>query len=112
MNLLFSYALRHDAISRNPVEGTSQLRKLKNVPAALSPAQIVAIRRAAAEWRTGDALPGPKSDGQVRDLIEVLLGTGMRPGEALALRPCDVTDDPGGMVVRVTGTWCNARRPA
>ncbi|MEO6577544.1 MAG: tyrosine-type recombinase/integrase, partial [Candidatus Limnocylindria bacterium] len=34
----------------------------------------------------------------------ILLGTGMRPGEALAIRPCDVSDGPTGMVVRVTGT--------
>ncbi|WP_344771707.1 tyrosine-type recombinase/integrase [Nocardioides panacisoli] len=104
LNLMFGFALRHDAISRNPVEGTSQRRKPKQVPQALTPDQITAIRRAAANWRTGDGQPGPKSDGQVRDLIEVLLGTGMRPGEALALRRCDITDGPGGMVVRVTGT--------
>jgi hypothetical protein len=29
LNLLFGFALRHDAISRNPVEGTSSLRKPK-----------------------------------------------------------------------------------
>lgn len=104
LNLLFGYALRNDALARNPVEGTSQLRKPKNVPQALTPDQIVAIRKAAGEWRRGDGLPGPKSDGQVRDIIEVLLGTAMRPGEVLALRPCDVTDGPAGMVVRVTGT--------
>jgi integrase len=48
--------------------------------------QVAAIRRAAATWRTAPGLPGPKSDGQVRDIIEVLLGTAMRPGEVLALR--------------------------
>jgi integrase len=49
-------------------------------------------------------LPGPKNDGQVRDIIEVLLGTAMRPGEVLALRPSDITDGPDGMVAHVTGT--------
>jgi len=104
LNLLFGYALRNDALARNPVEGTSQLRKPRSVPQALTPDQIVAIRKAAGKWRSGEGLPGPKSDGQVRDLIEVLLGTGMRPGEALAIRPRDVTDGPSGMTVRVTGT--------
>ncbi|MFD4422954.1 hypothetical protein ACFWN7_15825 [Agromyces sp. NPDC058484] len=33
---------------------------------------------------------GPKPDGQVRDLIEVMLGTATRIGETLALRKCDV----------------------
>ena len=33
---------------------------------------------------------GPRSDGQVRDIIEVMLGTATRIGEALALQQCDV----------------------
>lgn len=104
LNLMFAFALRHDAIARNPVEGTSQLRKPKGTPKALTLEQISAIRAAAATWRSGSGMPGPKSDGQVRDITEVLLGTAMRPGEALALRPCDVADGPGGMVVHVSGT--------
>lgn len=104
LNMLFGYALRHDAIARNPVEGTSQLRRVKTTPQALTIDQITAIREAAARWRSGPGLPGPKPDGQVRDIIEVLLGTAMRPGEVLALRPCDIDDLPTGMVASVNGT--------
>jgi integrase len=104
LNLIFGFALRHDAIARNPVEGTSPLRASKASPRALTLRQVAAIRDAAATWRTGSGLPGPKSDGQVRDIIEVLLGTAMRPGEVLALRPCDITEGPAGMVVQVRGT--------
>lgn len=104
LNLMFAFALRHDALTRNPVEGTSPLRKPKSTPKALSLEQIAAIRAAAATWRTEPGLPGPKSDGQVRDIIEVLLGTAMRPGEVLALRPRDITDGPNGMVVHINGT--------
>jgi integrase len=101
---MFAFALRHDAIARNPVEGTSPLRKTKGSPQALTLEQIARIRTAAATWRTDAGLPGPKSDGQVRDIIEVLLGTAMRTTEVLALRPVDVTDDPHGMVIHVNGT--------
>jgi integrase len=104
LNLLFGFALRHDAIARNPVDGTSPLRQARNHPRALTLEQIAAIRSAAANWRTQPGLPGPKPDGQVRDIIEVLLGTAMRPGEVLALRPCDVEDRRTGMVVSVSGT--------
>lgn len=104
LNMLFGYALRHDAIARNPVEGTSQLRRAKATPQALTLEQITAIREAAAAWRSEPGLPGPKPDGQVRDIIEVLLGTAMRPGEVLALRPCDIEDLPTGMIASVTGT--------
>ncbi|GAA3805647.1 tyrosine-type recombinase/integrase [Nocardioides panacisoli] len=104
LNQLFGYALRHDAISRNPVEGTSPLNRTKGAPQALTMDQIAAIRLAAQRWRTGPGVMGPKPDGQVRDAIEVLLGTGMRPGEVLALRPVDITHTRTGMVANVTGT--------
>jgi integrase len=104
LNLLFGFALRHDAVARNPVAGTSPLRHPKSQPKALTLEQIAAIRAAAANWRNQPGLPGPKPDGQVRDIIEVLLGTAMRTGEVLALRPCDVEDSPTGMVIAVTGT--------
>jgi integrase len=104
LNLLFNFALRYDAIPRNPVEGTSQLKKPKGTPEALTLLQIASIRHAAATWRTGPDVLGPKPDGQVRDILEVLLGSALRIGEALALRPCDVRDGPKGMVIEVTGT--------
>lgn len=104
LNLLFGFALRHDAVPRNPVAGTSPLRHPKTQPKALTLDQIAAIRAAALTWRAGTRLPGPQPDGQVRDIIEVLLGTAMRTGEVLALRPCDIDDRPTGMVVAVTGT--------
>lgn len=94
LNLLFGYAMRQDAMTRNPVDGTSPLRRPKGTPQALTLDQIAAIRAAAAAWRTEPGVPGPRPDGQVRDILEVLLGTGMRPGEALALRVCDITDRP------------------
>jgi integrase len=104
LSMLFGYALRHDAVPRNPVEGTSQLRRVRATPQALTLEEIAAIRAAAATWRSEPGLPGPKPDGQVRDIIEVLLGTAMRPGEVLALRPCDIEDRPTGMIASVNGT--------
>ncbi len=104
LNLLFGFALRQDAIPRNPVQGTSPLRRPKGQPQALTLEQIGRIRDAAAAWRTGENVKGPKPDGQVRDITEVLLGTALRIGECLALRPCDIEDGRGGMIVTVRGT--------
>lgn len=104
LSQLFKFAMRHDALQRNPVDGTSPLKAPKGAPQALSWHQVEAIRDAARRHRTGEGVKGPKPDGVVRDFIEVLLGTALRPGEALALRRCDVTDRPRGMTLRVTGT--------
>nr|WP_276512198.1 tyrosine-type recombinase/integrase [Cryobacterium roopkundense] len=47
---------------------------------------------------------GPRADGQVRDIIEVMLSTATRIGEALALRQCDVDLGAEPPRVRTTGT--------
>ena len=104
LNQLFDFALRHDAIARNPVAGTSPLSRPHREVRALTLEEVQAIRAAAARWRTGPEVRGPRPDGTVRDICEVLLGTSMRPGEVLALRPCDVTDTAEGMTVYVRGT--------
>ncbi|WP_161784042.1 site-specific integrase [Cellulomonas carbonis] len=104
LNQMFGFALRHDGIGRNPVEGTSPLARPKHQVHALTLEQVHALRAAAAEWRTGPGIKGPQPDGKVRDICEVLLGTSLRPGEALALRPCDVAETPSGMVIHVRGT--------
>ena len=45
LNLLFGFAVRYDAIPRNPVDGTSPLEKPKGSPQALMLEQIPAFRR-------------------------------------------------------------------
>jgi integrase len=104
LNMVMRYAMRCGAIPRNPVDATTRLRASANEPKALTPAELEAIRRAAREWRTGASLPGPKPDGQVRDLIEVMLGTSTRIGEALALRKGDVDVTTSPAIVRIAGT--------
>lgn len=88
LNLLFGFALRQDAIGRNPVEGTSPLRKPKGSPQAMTLDQVMRIRAAAAVWRTGPGVRGPKPDGNVRDAIEVLLGTGAEAGRGPSPEAC------------------------
>lgn len=76
----------------------------KSAPQALTWDQVCANRSVAAEYRIEPGVHGPKPDGVVRDFIEVLLGTGLRPGEALALHRSDSVDRPRGMTLRVTDT--------
>lgn len=109
LKLMFDFALRHDAVHGNPVVGTARLHGSKGAePRALTLENIRQVRHAVATWRTGKHVKGPKPDGQVRDVIEVLLGTSDRIGEALALRKCDIDDsgraDERPMRVTVAGT--------
>ncbi|MBG6213447.1 MULTISPECIES: tyrosine-type recombinase/integrase [unclassified Cryobacterium] len=104
LNMIMAFAVRREIISRNPVKETSRMRTPPHTPKALTPEQIAAIRLAASEWRMGEDIMGPRSDGQVRDLIEVTLGTATRIGEALALRQCDVDMDADPPRLSITGT--------
>ncbi len=108
LSMLFAYALRHDAVHHNPVAGTARLKEPTRKPQSLTYQQITQVRNAAATWRTGKSVCGPRPDGQVRDVIEVMLGTSDRIGEALGLRKCDIDDsraaDDLPMRVTVAGT--------
>jgi integrase len=104
LNMILAFAVRREIIARNPVKETSRMKKPPYTPKALTMEQIAAIRIAAREWRTGEGTMGPRSDGQVRDIIEVMLGTATRIGEALALRQCDVDLDADPPRVTISGT--------
>jgi hypothetical protein len=64
LSQLFSFALRHDAMPRNPVEGTSPLARPKSQIQALTLEQVQAIRVAAAAWRTGPGLRAHRGRGK------------------------------------------------
>ncbi|TFD63701.1 site-specific integrase [Cryobacterium sp. Hb1] len=102
--MILAFAVRREIIPRNPMKETSRMKKPPHTPKALTPDQIAAIRLAASEWRMEEGRMGPRSDGQVRDIIEVMLGTATRIGEALAIRQCDVDLDADPPRVNISGT--------
>ncbi|MGC4112226.1 MAG: tyrosine-type recombinase/integrase [Nocardioides sp.] len=104
LSLAFGLAVRYDAIPRNPVRDTVRLQKPPSQAQARTVEQIDVIRTAARSWRRGAGFAGPPPDGQLEQVIEVMLGTSARIGEVLAIRKCDVdvTDSPA--TVRICGT--------
>jgi integrase len=67
----------------------------------LSVAELDAVRAAVRSW-LGKERSGPRSSGDIADIIEVMLATGARIGEVLALRWADI--DLGARVVDVNAT--------
>ena len=53
---------------------------------------------------TRHGLVGPKPDGQLEQIIEVILGTSGRIGEVLAIRKCDVDVTVSSARARICGT--------
>ena len=71
---------------------------------ALTLEQVDAIRDAVRGWRRAPGTPGPPPDGQLEQIIEVMLGTSARIGEVLAIRKCDVDVTVSPATVRICGT--------
>ena len=90
LSLAFGLAVRYDAIAKNPVRDTTRLKKPPSQAMALTAKQVDAIRVAVQGWRRAPGTPGPPPDGQLEQIIEVMLGTSARIGEVLAIRRCDV----------------------
>ena len=104
LSLAFGLAVRYDAIVRNPVRDTVRLHKPPSHARALTVEEINLIRDAARSWRRGTGLSGPPPDGQLEQIIELMLGTSARIGEVLALRKCDVNVTVSPATVRICGT--------
>lgn len=71
---------------------------------SLTKQQVDEIRQAVRGWRRGSGVPGPPPDGQLEQIIEVMLGTSARIGEVLAIRKCDVDVTRSPATVRLCGT--------
>ena len=91
LSLAFGMAVRYDAMRANPVRDTARLRRPPGQALSLNVEQIDRIRRAVRGWRREQGLPGPPPDGQLEDIIEVMLGTSARIGEVLAIRAATST---------------------
>lgn len=104
LSLAFGLAVRYDAMRENPVRDTARLRKPPSQAMSLTIEQVEEIRRAVSGWRRGSGVPGPPPDGQLEQIIEVMLGTSARIGEVLAIRKCDVDVTRSPATVRLCGT--------
>lgn len=104
LSLAFGLAVRYDALRENPVRDTARLHKPPSQTMALTLEQVDAVRAAVRSWRRAPGTPGPPPDGQLEQIIEVMLGTSARIGEVLAIRKCDVDVTVSPATVRICGT--------
>jgi len=104
LRLAFGLAVRHEGIPRNPIDGVARFHKPKRTPTALTATEVNAIRAVIKVWEHTRGTSGPNPDGQLGQIVEVMLGTSARVGEVLGIRRCDVdvTTIPG--TLRICGT--------
>ena len=87
--LVLDMCVRMDVVSDNAARESRKPRvpKKPSASASANPAEIQAWRAAVRSWRMGDERrPGPRPDGLLPVIVDVMLGTGMRLDDVLTLR--------------------------
>ncbi len=105
----FALAVRHEVLPRNPIDNVSRLHKPKRTPTALTAAEVNAIRAVIKAWESTRGTSGPNPDGQLGQVVEVMLGTSARIGEVLAIRRRDLDLTTTPATLRVCGTVISER---
>lgn len=103
MSWMFKVALRHDAVTVNPVIGVSIPRNKTAKPQALDVVQYQDLREKLIGWETTPALGRPRTQ-ELHEIADFLVATGARPGELFALTwdDVDLNADPPTVFINAT----------
>ncbi len=98
---MLDVAVAVGALSANPVRGSMSVPRPKTERRELTSTDVEMVRAAVGTWIAKDR-PGPKSSGEMADIIDLMLATGARIGEVLALRWSDVDLDVRSLAINAT----------
>jgi len=101
MGSMLDAAVADGALTNNPVRGTLSISRPPASKATLSPGEIAQVHAAVRTWLRKDR-PGPRSSGDLVYIIELMLATGARIGEVLALRWRDVDLEASTVEINAT----------
>jgi integrase len=102
---MFALAVRRGALTTNPVRDTGRLRTPRRTVVALDTEQLEAVRTAIRKWQQPTpGKSGPRPTGDLADIVDLMLATGARIGEVLALRWGDVDLAADHPTVTICGT--------
>jgi integrase len=82
-------AVELGALTVNPVRGSLSISRPAPEDRSLTASDLKTVRVAVRAWLSKER-SGPRSSGDIADIIEVMLATGARIGEVLALRWADI----------------------
>jgi len=101
---IMDYAVRQGHRTDNPVRSVSRIPKRRHKPQVMTDATVAATHRAAQARQVEPGVGGPRPTSRLADIVLLLAGTGLRIGEALAIRWSDVDMASSPATVSVTGT--------
>jgi integrase len=103
LGAMLGLAVRHDALSVNPVQQTARIHREKTETRSLTLEDLNAVREAVRRWTTKQR-SGPKATTDMADIIDLMLATGARIGEILALRWANINLDAARPAATISGT--------
>lgn len=105
LNGAFRIAVELDVVQYNPVGSLRRMKPQRQMPKALNPHQVAILRELIKEREEDSGRHGGESGARIlRWLVELMLGSGLRVNEVLALRNMDVEVAGTSGVISVTGT--------
>lgn len=94
-------AVELGALTVNPVRGSLSISRPEPEHRSLTASELKTVRVAVRTWLSKERA-GPRSSGDIADIIEMMIATGARIGEVLALRWADI--DLSTRVVEINAT--------
>lgn len=101
---IFADAVRLDALTANPALGISTVKERPQEVRAMTAAEVQQLRTAARKWEATPVTANKPVRREIADSIDVMLGTGVRIGELLAIRWDDVDLEATPPTISVMGT--------
>jgi integrase len=102
---MFALAVRHGALATNPIRDIGRLPSRHRTVEALTVEDLDRVRAAIRAWQQPvPGKSGPRHTSDLADIVDLLLATGARIGEILALRWNDLDLDPAAPTVTICGT--------
>lgn len=103
LGLMFSLAVRHDAVPANPVRESLRPEVRKTRIRALTVDEFKRLRQNVLTWQESGRM-GPQKSKDLIDKVDLFIATGLRPGELLGLRWADVDFSSSPVTIEITGT--------
>ena len=100
---MFSVAVRHDVMASNPVREVARIARPRREIEYLDLAQIQEVR-SLINASIRKARPGPRPTTDLRDAVDLILGTGCRIGETGALAYSEIDLAAASPTMTVSGT--------
>lgn len=104
LSLIYKLLIHDGVIELSPVTHAKSPKQAPKQVKALSVEEIIGIRKRIMAWGAEKSSGPPRPARLLLDFVDVLAGTGMRPGEVLALRWEDISFATGVIYVHSTLT--------